>query len=84
MLVKAHSHAFMEYQMAHLEDLVAASRVRETLGITRNGERYMRSRGALPSPIRIGRSNFYLRNEVELTLGISGTSPGELEIGTTE
>lgn len=57
--------------MAHIENLIAATKVREVLGITANGELHMRARGALPAPIRIGRCNFYLRDELETILGLS-------------
>ena len=56
--------------MAHIESLIPSQRVRAILEISATTETNMRERGALPMPIKIGRANYYLREELERQLGL--------------
>ena len=64
--------------MPKLESLIPARVVRKILDISPSAEINLRRQSTLPEPIRIGRANFYLREELEERLGIKD-SKTELE-----
>jgi len=57
--------------MPSLESLVSSDKLRKILKLSRSGEHKMRVEGKLPAPIKIGKRNFYMRNELEAALGLS-------------
>jgi predicted DNA-binding transcriptional regulator AlpA len=55
----------------HIENLLSAQRVRQILGISDTTELNMRERGTLPAPLRIGKRNYYIRQDLEASLGLA-------------
>jgi len=59
--------------MPHIESLIPARTVRKILDISPSAEINLRKLHALPQPLRIGRANFYIREELEESIGLKNT-----------
>ncbi len=64
--------------MPNLESPIPAQTVREILDISSSAEINLRRQSTLPEPIRIGRENFHIREELEKRLALKD-SKTELE-----
>ena len=59
--------------MPHIESLIPARTIRKILDISPSAEINLRKLHTLPQPLRIGRANFYVREELKESIGLKST-----------